>query len=256
MSTPSTKDRLVAAALTVVAREGISGASARVIAAEADVNQALVFYHHASVEALLAEASRKVSTRRAARYAQRLTAVMSFTELSAIARELHDEERHSGELVVLTQLLAGARSRPAIAGALRDNFELLVQPIEQTLARLVRGTALEEVLAVPELARSIAGGVPRSGTAGRDRDRHRRRPLRRDRRHRGGRRPRPAGGHHRDRRPASPPTLRPAIASERGWTDAVVRSWGSRVAAVPTPSSGPRRTNRDRNASVCNPEPT
>ncbi len=158
MSTPSTKDRLVAAALTVVAREGISGASARVIAAEADVNQALVFYHHASVEALLAEASRKVSTRRAARYAQRLTAVMSFTELSAIARELHDEERHSGELVVLTQLLAGARSRPAIAGALRDNFELLVQPIEQTLARLVRGTALEEVLAVPELARSIAGG--------------------------------------------------------------------------------------------------
>ena len=154
----STKDRLVTAALTVVAREGISGASARVIAAEADVNQALVFYHHSSVEALLAEASRQVSARRAARYAERLAPATSFTELSAIARELHDEERHSGDLVVLTQLLAGARTRPAITAALRENFDLLVQPVEQTLSRLVTGTALEEVLAVPELARSIAGG--------------------------------------------------------------------------------------------------
>lgn len=154
----STKDRLVAAALTVVAREGISGASARVIAAEADVNQALIFYHHSSVEALLAEASRQVSARRAARYAERLAPVASFTELSAIARELHDEERHSGDLVVLTQLLAGARTRPAITAALRDNFDLLVQPVEQTLTRLVTGTALDGVLAVPELARSIAGG--------------------------------------------------------------------------------------------------
>ncbi len=153
-----TKERLVTAALTVVAREGISGASARVIAAEADVNQALVFYHHSSVEALLAEASRQVSARRAARYAERLDPVASFTELSAIARELHDEERRSGDLVVLTQLLAGARTRPTIAAALRENFELLVQPVEQTLSRLVTGTALEEVLAVPELARSIAGG--------------------------------------------------------------------------------------------------
>ena len=154
----STKERLVTAALAVVAREGISGASARVIAAEADVNQALVFYHHSSVEALLAEASRQVSARRAARYAERLAQVASFTELSAIARELHDEERRSGDLVVLTQLLAGARTRPAITAALRENFDLLVQPVEQTLTRLVTGTALEEVLAVPELARSIAGG--------------------------------------------------------------------------------------------------
>ncbi|TVR20602.1 MAG: TetR/AcrR family transcriptional regulator [Nitriliruptor sp.] len=158
MGTSSTKDRLVEAALRVVAREGISGTSARVIAAEAGVNQALVFYHHSSVEALLAEASRQVSARRAARYAQRLATVTSFTELSTIARQLHDEEHHSGDLAVLTQLLAGARTRPAITAALRDNFELLVEPVEQTLARLVMGTALEEVLAVPELARSIAGG--------------------------------------------------------------------------------------------------
>lgn len=154
----STRERLVTAALAVVARESISGASARVIAAEAEVNQALVFYHHSSVEALLAEASRQVSAHRAGRSTERLAQVASFTELSAIARELQDKERHSGDLVVLTKLLAGARTRPANIAALRDNFDLLVRPVEQTLTRLVTGTALEEVLAVPELARSIAGG--------------------------------------------------------------------------------------------------
>ncbi len=153
-----TKDRLVTAALRVVAREGVSGASARVIAAEADVNQALIFYHHGSVEELLGEASRQVSARRAERYAEALDEVGSFTELATVARQLHDEERRAGDVVVLTQLLAGARTRPAVTGALRDNFDLLVQPVERTLARLVAGTALEEVLAVPELARSIAGG--------------------------------------------------------------------------------------------------
>lgn len=158
MATPGTKDRLVAAALTVVARDGISGASARVIAAEAGVNQALIFYHFNSVEGLLAQASRDVTRRRADRYAQRLATVASFTELAAVARELHDEERRSGDLVVLTQLLAGARTRPTITAALRDNFELLVAPVEQTLARMVAGTVLEEVLVIPELARSIAGG--------------------------------------------------------------------------------------------------
>src|SRR5690625_3430933 len=158
MATPGTKDRLVAAALTVVARDGSSGASARVIAAEAGVNQALIFYHFNSVEGLLAQASRDVTRRRADRYAQQLATVASFTELAAVARELHDEERRSGDLVVLTQLLAGARTRPTITAALRDNFELLVAPVEQTLARMVAGTVLEEVLVIPELARSIAGG--------------------------------------------------------------------------------------------------
>ncbi|MCC5949280.1 MAG: TetR/AcrR family transcriptional regulator [Nitriliruptoraceae bacterium] len=158
MTATSTRQRLLDAALVVVAREGIAGTSARVIAAEADVNQALVFYHHGSVDELLATASRDVSARRAARYTDALQDITSFTALTAVARRLHDEEQGSVDRLVLTQLLAGARTRPLIAAALRANMALLVAPVEATLARLVAGTALEEVLPVPELARTVAAG--------------------------------------------------------------------------------------------------
>jgi AcrR family transcriptional regulator len=153
-----TADRLVEAALTVVARDGFAAASARTIASEADANQALVFYHHGSVDALLAEGSRRVSRRRAERYAARLATVTSFGELATVARALHDEERETPDVVVLTQLLAGGRGRPLITAALRENFELLVAPVEAAITRLVAGSVLDGVLAVPELARTVAGG--------------------------------------------------------------------------------------------------
>lgn len=158
MAERSTADRLVDAALVVVARDGFAAASARTIAAEAGANQALIFYHHGSVDALLAEGSRRVSRRRAERYAERLATVASFGELAAVARALHDEERETHDVAVLTQLLAGGRARPVITEALRANFELLVAPVEATIARLIAGSVLDGVLAVPELARTVAGG--------------------------------------------------------------------------------------------------
>lgn len=122
------------------------------------MNQALIFYHYASVDGLLAEASRQVSGRRAAAYADRLATVRSFRELAAAARELHREEREIGNLVVLTQLLAAARTRPQLQPALRDNFDLLALPVEAALQRLTAGSVLDEVLPTAELARSLAGG--------------------------------------------------------------------------------------------------
>jgi AcrR family transcriptional regulator len=154
----STRERLLDAALAVLATEGIAGASARVIAARADVNQALVFYHHGSVDELLAEASRTVTRQRAEVYADRLERIDTFAALAAEARELHREERAAGHLLVLTQLLAGARTRPALAAALQENFALLVAPVEAAIRRLVTGSVLEEVVAPDQLAHSIAGG--------------------------------------------------------------------------------------------------
>jgi AcrR family transcriptional regulator len=153
-----TKDRLLEAVLTVVAREGIAGTSARVIAAQAEVNQALIFYHYGTVDLLLAAAARTVSHQRAEVYAQRLERVESFTELAAQARLLHQEERETGNVVVLSQLLAGSRTHPALVPVLRDNFMLLSAPVENTLTRLLTGSPLEGILDPVVLARSVAGG--------------------------------------------------------------------------------------------------
>lgn len=154
----TTKDRLLEAALTVVAREGIAGTSARVIATQAEVNQALIFYHYGSVDALLAAAARAVSHERAEVYRTRLEHVETFTELAAQARQLHLEERQAGNVAVLSQLLAGSRTHPELVPALRDNFALLSAPVEATLTRLLTGSPLEGILDPGALARSVAGG--------------------------------------------------------------------------------------------------
>lgn len=153
----TTRERLLASALAVLATEGIAGTSARVIAAHAEVNQALVFYHYGSVDELLAEASRAVTRQRSRTYADRLASIGTFAELAVQARALHREERDAGHLLVLTQLLAGARTRPPLAAALQENFALLVAPVETALQRLLAGSVLEEIVAPAHLARSIAG---------------------------------------------------------------------------------------------------
>src|ERR1041384_8104792 len=82
-----TKDRLVDGEVRVLNEKGLAGASARVIAAAAGVNQALVFYHFGSVDKLLAEACREATVGRVALYHERFVAVSSVTELLAVGRE-------------------------------------------------------------------------------------------------------------------------------------------------------------------------
>lgn len=153
-----TKARLIRAALDVLAEDGIVAASARAIARSADVNQALIFYHYGSVDGLLVEASRQVSRRRADVYAARLMEVTSFTQLARVARELHAEEQASGILTVLAQMLAGARTRPELGAALRENFTFFTQEVRRTIERLLAGTALEGLLDPEELAQTISAG--------------------------------------------------------------------------------------------------
>ncbi|QBI20211.1 TetR family transcriptional regulator [Egibacter rhizosphaerae] len=154
----STRARLRTAALDTVHHEGIVGTSARAIARRADANQALIFYHFGTVDQLLAEASRSLSQQRARAYRERLAAVTTMRQLATAARELHHEERASGTVATLAQLIAGARTFPLLAQALRENLDLLTEPVADTLGRLVGDTPLEAVVPADELARSVAAG--------------------------------------------------------------------------------------------------
>lgn len=151
-----TRQRLIEATVRALAEEGIVGTSARVIASRAEVNQALIFYHFGSVEGLLVEASRQVSADRADVYAEKMSSVTSLAELAVVARGLHAEERRSGNLTVLAQLLAGSRTHPALAAALEENFDLLASQVEDTLVRLLKGSVFAELIPPSDLARTIS----------------------------------------------------------------------------------------------------
>lgn len=151
-----TRDRLLTGALSCLAEQGIAKTSARTIATAAGVNQALVFYHFGSVDALLAAACRHGAELRVARYRERLAKVTSLAELLDLGRTLHAEEHVGGNVAVLAQLLAGAQADPKLAPATAAGLGLWIDEVEQVLVRVLAGTPLAEHVDPAGLARAVA----------------------------------------------------------------------------------------------------
>jgi AcrR family transcriptional regulator len=130
--------------------------SARVVAARAEVNQALVFYHFGSVDNLLAEACRFETTRRVAAYRDAFAAVRSLRELLWVGRELHAEERAKGNVTVLAQMLAASHGNPELRAATGDALQLWVTEIESVLRRVLAAGPLHGLLDPAALAHSVS----------------------------------------------------------------------------------------------------
>lgn len=150
-----TRTKLLAGALTTLAEHGITGASARTIAAAAGVNQALIFYHFGSVDELLAAACLHGAEQRVGVYRERLAEVRTIGELLEVARELHAAERDGGHVAVLGQLLAGARTQPRLAAATAAGLTLWTEEIDRVLARVLAGTPLTEFVDAAGLAKTV-----------------------------------------------------------------------------------------------------
>jgi AcrR family transcriptional regulator len=153
-----TKAKLLTGALRTLTEHGIAGTSARTIATAAGVNQALIFYHFGSVDALLADACRHAAEQRVALYRERLARVRTLSELLDLARDLHAKEKSAGHLAVLGQLLAGAQTQPRLAPATAAGMSLWTEELELVLARVLADTPLAEFVDTTGLATAIAAG--------------------------------------------------------------------------------------------------
>ncbi|WP_364512192.1 TetR/AcrR family transcriptional regulator [Nocardioides sp. LML1-1-1.1] len=152
----STREKLLAATLRVVAEQGIAKVSARTIATEAGVNQALVFYHFGSVDDLLAQACEHGARERVEANRAALAEVRDFAALIAVARRVHATEQAAGNVALLGQLLAGASSHPALGPATAAGLELWTREVEGVLARLLGAGPLADLVDVPGLARAVS----------------------------------------------------------------------------------------------------
>lgn len=151
-----TRERIMHAALETIREVGITGASARAIAARGEFNQALIFYHFGSVTNLLIEAARASSQTRVEAYSEVTQDVASLTELVDIARRLHEESSQDGSVAVLTQLMAGAAADRQMGEAVLDGFEGWIGIVEQALTKALDGQPIAEIIPPREAAYSIS----------------------------------------------------------------------------------------------------
>ncbi|GGS24645.1 MULTISPECIES: TetR/AcrR family transcriptional regulator [Actinokineospora] len=150
-----TRQRLIDGAIEAIRTQGLTGATARTIAATAGVNQALVFYHFGSVHDLLKAACLAATRARVEPFARRLDGVDDLRGLLAVGRALHDEEHARGNVMVLAQMLAGAQADPRVADAAAEALRLWIGPIEHVLARLLADSPVADALDIPGLARAV-----------------------------------------------------------------------------------------------------
>lgn len=150
-----TKARIIEAALASLHEQGIMGASARAIARRGDFNQALIFYHFGGVNELLLAAVDELSSRRNDRYQARLEGVSSLRELVALAGELHAEDMRDGHITVLTQMLAGATSDPALKRPLLERFQPWIDLVETSVSRVLSASPYGALVPSRDLALAI-----------------------------------------------------------------------------------------------------
>jgi len=150
-----TRSSLIEAALWALKEHGYGGASARVIAERAGVNQGLVFYHFGSVVNLLLAALDNVSTERLRIYGSVTTGSKSPRELVDFAEDIFRNDLEAGYITVLAQMIAGASSTPGlgteVAARIAPWREFARTAIETNLG----GSPLSEVLPAADAAHAV-----------------------------------------------------------------------------------------------------
>lgn len=162
---PQRKDRIIDAALEVIAEHGIAGASHRKIAAAADVPLGSMTYHFQGMEELLREVFTRFAATVADRFEARLARACSLEEArEAVVDLVHVELSESARDLVLSQELYTLAARdPAYRGIthawMRQSRATLARHFDPTtcqmLDALIEGSFLHAALDTEQHDRAV-----------------------------------------------------------------------------------------------------
>jgi AcrR family transcriptional regulator len=150
-----TRQRLVDAAVDVLRHEGFAAATARNIAAHADSNQGLVFYHFGSVVDLLLAALDEVSAQRRQRYEEALAGVHAPAELVDLAARVFREDLDTGDAALLVEMIAGATSTPGLGAEVKARVVPWTQFAAAALKSALGTSPLAGVVDPDEIAHAV-----------------------------------------------------------------------------------------------------
>jgi AcrR family transcriptional regulator len=153
-----TRAALIEGAIEALKTVGFSGASAREIARLAGCNQALVFYHFGSVTDLLLAALDAISERRMAAYRGMLEHAESMSDLVESARSIFTEDLDSGNVSVLVEMIAGARSVPGLGEQVAARMAPWREFAETAVRRGLASSPLARLLPARDVAHAMVAG--------------------------------------------------------------------------------------------------
>jgi AcrR family transcriptional regulator len=150
-----TKQQILQAAFETLRDKGFAAATSRAIADRGRFNAALVFYYFGSVDALLLAALDWTNGQRLSAYREALAAATTIDDALARAARLFEEDRDSGHVTVVSQMIAGSVARPELAPETLKRMEPWLAICEETVERVLGGTPLATLLPSRDVAYAI-----------------------------------------------------------------------------------------------------
>jgi AcrR family transcriptional regulator len=151
----ATRDRMVAAAVETLKREGFGGSTARAIAQTGGFNQALIFYHFGTLHQLLLAALDRTSTERMERYRSMASEARDFPGLLRVAAEVYGEDLRSGHIKVLAEMIAGASSEPELGPEIVRRVEPWIEFATSESSRVLEGSSVEGAVPAEDVAYAV-----------------------------------------------------------------------------------------------------
>ncbi len=150
-----TREQILQAAFDTIKDSGFAAATSRAVAQRGGFNQALVFYYFGSMDALLLAALDWTNERRLGAYRTALADAQTAEELFATAARLFEEDRESGHVTVVSQMIAGSIGRPELAPETLKRMEPWLALCEETLERILGESPLTQALPTRDLAYAV-----------------------------------------------------------------------------------------------------
>jgi TetR/AcrR family transcriptional regulator, regulator of biofilm formation and stress response len=160
---PDRKNRIVDAAIEVIAEQGVAGTTHRLIAATADVPLGSLTYHFSSLEDLRAQAFRRHAERMSVRYAAHFDGVQTHEQfVEAVTDLIHgDDGADAHDWAVAYELYLAALRDPALRTVtevwMRASRAVLERFVDPATARgvdaLIEGLVMHKTLSTSPLPR-------------------------------------------------------------------------------------------------------
>jgi AcrR family transcriptional regulator len=150
-----TRRHIVEAALDTLKEEGFTRSTSRAVAQRGGFNQALIFYYFGSMDALLLEALDRTNDQRLAKYRTDLEQTQSLAEVTAVIRRLYEEDRDSGHITVVSQMIAGSVVRPELAPEMISRMQPWLELCEQVVRKVLVDSPLAAAIPTKEVAYAV-----------------------------------------------------------------------------------------------------